>query len=148
MAQLVKLFNEKQLLVDLQAESLILIRTCNSIEPIKRFVQCYDILRLTWDIQEKHPKVWPDLECDEAALLYLRTLTRELIIGYGPELPRPGFDSFDTNVRRLLRVFGVPRKVFENARAEDGTALWQETDVDLSPMHGVVRIIRRPDDEG
>lgn len=148
MAHLVKLFNEKQLLVDLQAETLIMIRDCHSIEPIKRFVQCYDILRLTWDIQEKHPKPWPDLECDESALLYLRTLTQELVICYGPELPRPGFDLFDTNVRRLLRVFGVPRKVFEHARFEDGSDISQETAVDLSPLYGMVRIVRRPEDAG
>lgn len=149
MARLVKLFDERQLLVNMQADTLILIRDCHSIEPIKKFVQCHEILNLTWAIQEKYPRIWPDSpECDESALLHLRILTQELVIGYGAELPRPGFDSFDLNVRRLLRVFGVPKGAFQHARLEDGTEATSANDEpDLPTLFIVDGSLRRPKDE-
>lgn len=147
MARLVKLFNEKQLLLNLQADTLILIRDCRSIEPIKKFVECHEILKLTWDIQERFPKVWPEPpECDEHALLHLRFLTQELFVGFSPELPRPGFDLYDKNVRILLRVFGVPRKAFIHARCEDGSDLPEEKP-DMPYLYGVDASLRGPGDE-
>ena len=138
MARLVKIFDEKQLLVNLQADTLILIRDCQTIQPIKIFVQCHDILRLTWDIQLKYPREYPeDPECDETALLYLRVLTQELFIGHGAELPKPGFDHYEQNIRRLLRVFRVPKKGFENAKLETGEEIPQETLSDLPKMYVV-----------
>lgn len=138
MAQLVKLFDEKLLLVNLQADALILIRDCNSIEPIKKFVECYDILKLTWTIQEKFPREYPAApECDEPALMHLKRITQELFVCHGPELPRPGFDSFDYNIRRLLVVFRVPREAFKNARLEGGGEIPEAPSPDMPRLFGV-----------
>ena len=121
MAQLVKLFDEKKLLVTMQADTLVLIRNCRTIETIKGFVACYDVLKLTWTIQEKFPTDFPDEpECDEGALLHLQDISSELLFKHGPELPRPGFDSFYFNIKKLLRLFRVPRKGLTNVKIQEG----------------------------
>jgi hypothetical protein len=145
MSRLVKLFDEKQLLVSLQADALILIRDCNSIEPIKKFVECYDILKLTWTIQEKFPREHPNApECDEPALMHLKRITQELFVFHGQEVPRPGFDSFDLQIRRLLMVFRVPREAFRYARLESGGEIPEETSANLPPLFGLDVVPRKP----
>lgn len=121
MAQLVKLWDEKELLIHLQSDTIVLIRDCKSIEPIKKFVECYDILKLTWSIQDKFPTEWPDTpECDEMALLQLKVLTQQLTTCHWPELPHPGFDVYSTKIIKLLRIFRVPKREYKDARPEFG----------------------------
>lgn len=147
MAQLVKLFgDERELLTHLQADALILIRDCKSIEPIKLFVEAHDILRLTWDIQIHFPREWPEPpECDEMALLQLKTITQSLFVGHGQELPRPGFDLFSTKVRKLLRLFRVPKGEYLNVRPEVGD--WPEA-FDEKRMPYLYGLDALPPDDG
>ncbi|NDC22539.1 MAG: hypothetical protein EBZ49_00190 [Proteobacteria bacterium] len=107
---IVKLYDEVELLRDLQKDTLILIRHCTNIEPVKRFTECYDILGLTIHISKHFPIVAnkpPD--CDEAALLHLRRITQELGIFYQQDFPRPLFLGYLHKVIRLLTLYQVPR---------------------------------------
>jgi len=136
MARLVKLYDEKQLLLVLQADTLVLIQGCRTIEPVKRLVTCHEVLQLTFDIQLKYPREAPaDLECDEGALLHLKTLTQELCVSYRMELPNPGFDSFSANIRKLLRVFRVPKGRVEDVRLEDGSGIGEAAPAHLSSLY-------------
>lgn len=113
MTELVKLWDEKVLLTNLKQDTLFLIQGSKSIEPIKKLVQCHEILDLTLAIQHHFPTVWPELpECDPDALLQLRILTRELFIYYRSELP-PEFDLYTFRVKQLLRVFQIPKEEYE-----------------------------------
>jgi hypothetical protein len=106
-----KLWDEKTLIIGLETETLKLIHSCPQIEPVKKFVEIHDILHMTLMIQEKFPKLWPDLpECDEGALLYLKTLSHEIYVSYWPVLPQPDYDRYAGRLRTLLRVFQIPRE--------------------------------------
>ena len=114
MTDLVKLWDEKALLVKLKQDTLFLIQNATSMEPIKKLVQCYDILDLTLAIQHHFPTVWPELpECDPDALLQLRILTREIFIYHRADVP-PEFDLYTFKVKQLLRIFQVPKEEYEN----------------------------------
>jgi hypothetical protein len=117
MTNIVRLFDEKNLLITLQQDTLGLIHGCSSVQPVKKFVECYEILHLTWDIQQKFPSIWPAIpECDAGALLHLKTLTRELLIFHGPEIPHPDFDFYTIKINNLLRIFRVPKEEYERTR--------------------------------
>jgi len=114
MALLIQLFDEKTLLTTLQSDTLEIIRDCKSIDPIKKLVECHEILRLTQDIQERFPRVMPEPPtCDEAALLHLKNLTQEIFVFYHPELPRPTFDTYTIKIKQLLWTFRIPRWEFK-----------------------------------
>lgn len=107
---LVKLYEEKDLVVELQTETVGLIRHCSTVDPIKKLVNVYDILKLTLDIANKFPRTLPDLpECDEGALLYMETLTRELVVYHRLDLPTPEFPRYLQKVQRLFRLYHIPR---------------------------------------
>jgi hypothetical protein len=128
--QLVKLFDEKHLLGLLKADSMGLIRACFDIGAIKKLVQCHDILDLTLEVQERFPKKFPEPpECDQDALLYLKQITQEINVWHGKEVPRPHFDLFDINVRKLLRVFRVPREEYSYDKP---SPIEYQTQIDVS----------------
>jgi hypothetical protein len=114
MAQIVKLMDEKTILKDLKQDTMGLIRSCYKVEPVKKFVECYDILDLTLQIQEMYPTQFPKIpECDPSALLHLRTLTQELLVFYWIDLPHPDFGKYTIKVQSLLRLFRLPKEEFE-----------------------------------
>lgn len=113
MTQIVRLWDEKLLIGDLKQDTLNLIHGCKAVPPIKKFVECYDILDLTLAIQTKFPTVWPEIPiCDADALLHLNTIVRELLIYHGPDIPHPDFDVYTYRVRRLLKIFQVPKEEY------------------------------------
>lgn len=113
MSPIVKLFDEKLLLKSLQSDSLVIIRSCNTIDPIKILIECHDILKLTLDIQNKYPSEFPELPVfDEDALLYLKFLVKELSRKFHTEMPQPIFFKFNQDMLRLLIAFRVPKENF------------------------------------
>lgn len=111
MTNLVKLWDEKTLIANLQDDTLSLIRGCKTIPPIKKLIECYEILDLTLEIQNQFPTVWPDLPiCDSDALIHLENLIRELAIYHRAELPHPDFDIYNYKIKHLLRLFQVPKE--------------------------------------
>ena len=111
MTPVIKLWDERTLLVGLQDETLRMIHSCPAVEPVKKFVEVFDILQMTLVIYEKFPTTWPELpECDVGALLHLKTLSHEIFVSYWPVLPRPAYDEYAQRLRTLLRVFQVPRE--------------------------------------
>jgi tripartite-type tricarboxylate transporter receptor subunit TctC len=77
---------------------------------MRLLISSYEILDLTLDIQQRFPRVWPDLpECDEAALLELLTFTRELYVFWRLQMPQPDFDRYSQEVKVLLNLFQIPR---------------------------------------
>ena len=106
----VRLYCEKDLLSDLQGRTLKLIHGCQTVEPVKKLVECHEILVLTQTIHEKFPRVYPELpECDIQALLQLKHLLRELLVYHGPYIPHPDFELYHGRVECLFRVFAIPR---------------------------------------
>jgi hypothetical protein len=105
-----KLWDEKTLIVGLETDTLKMIRSCPEIDPVKKFLEIHEILHMTLLIQEKFPKIWPDLpECDEGALMHLKTLSHEIYVSFWPVLPQPDYDQYAGRLRTLLRVFQIPR---------------------------------------
>jgi len=102
-----KLYDEGTLVTALQTETIFLIQNCPEIPPIKKLVECHDILKLTFEIYTKYPADPP--ACDEGALIYLKNLTRELSVYHWAILPKPEFPSYRDKILRLLTVFQVPR---------------------------------------
>lgn len=114
MTQLVKLYDERSLLVDLQGRTLSMVHGCTAMDPVKKFVECYDILDLTLSIRDRFPTEFPTLPvCDEDSLLHLKHLTRELLVYHGPYLPHPDFEIYTNRVEILLRIFAIPRGLKE-----------------------------------
>ena len=110
MTHIVRLYDEQKLLVDLQGQTLQMIHGCKRVEPVKKLVECHDILVLTQTIHEKFPNQYPDLpECDVQALLHLKHLMRELLVYHGPYIPHPDFEYYHGRVECLFRVFAIPR---------------------------------------
>lgn len=105
----IRLFDEKQLIYGLQGQTIEMIRGCIAVPPVRKFIECYDILDLTRDIYERFPTETLEMPvCDQGALLRLRTLTGELMVFHGPEIPQPDFFHYRSDVLKLLRCFGIP----------------------------------------
>jgi hypothetical protein len=114
MAQIVKFLNEMVILTGLKQDTMKLIRACEKVEPVKKFVQCYDIIDLTLQIQEMYPKEFPALpECDQGALLDLRRISQELLVYHWIDLPHPDISHYTLKVNSLLQAFFVPREDFD-----------------------------------
>lgn len=112
MGVILKLIDEQVLISDLKCDTVRLIKSCHQIEPVRRFVTCYDILDLTLEIQRKFPTEWPKIPlCDEGALLQLLSLTQELSVYHWRELPQPDFGKYRDKVNTLLRVFQLPKRL-------------------------------------
>lgn len=113
--KVVRLTNESDLLADLRANTILLINSCQRFEPIKKLVECHEILDLTLGINKKFPRIGPHVppECDEGALLQLRTLTLELSSFYSSWLPKPDFSpNYVGKVKQLLWLYKVPKHQF------------------------------------
>ena len=107
---LLRLYKEDKLLAELQGDTVQLIHHCHSMQPIKKLVQCFDILELTLKIAYKFPTVIPDLpQCDEGALRELQLLLGELAVYHHIDLPSPEFPRYNSKVKRLLQVYAIPR---------------------------------------
>jgi len=108
---IVRLYPEGILLRELSNDTVGLIRSCREIKPVKKLVECHDILELTLDISRRFPTLPPtDPMCDEAALLQLRNLTRELYITHRFDLPSYNLELYVDKVVKLLTVYRVPRE--------------------------------------
>jgi hypothetical protein len=107
---IVKLYNENKLIADLQQDTIWMIKHCDTVDPVKKLVTCFDILKLTLDIGNKFPSIVPRMpECDEGALSHLLTLTRELTVYHHKELPNPDFIKYTHKIKRLLLIYGIPK---------------------------------------
>ena len=112
---LIRLGTETELLEGLKIRTLGLIRACPEIAVVKKFVECHDILDLTLSIHQRFPP--KDLrrppECDESALLRLKTVTQELNVMHSRWLPAPEFNpQYVSMVRKLLWLYRLPRDQF------------------------------------
>lgn len=109
---LVKLHDEKLLLTELKTETVRLIHVCQHVDPIKKLIECHDILKLTFEINEKFPVLPPaPPQCDEPALLHLKMLTRELFVYHRLDFRPPSvFLNYTDKILRLLMVYQIPRK--------------------------------------
>jgi hypothetical protein len=106
MGNLIQLWNEQKLLFDLRDSTIIIIRGLAEIKPIKKMVECHDILDLTIDIQKRFPHEFPDCpEYDAGAINRLRHLTGEIFIFWNPILPQPDFEVYQLGVKKLVRSF-------------------------------------------
>jgi hypothetical protein len=116
MAHVVKLIDEKVLITGLKQDTLQLIRRCDQVEPIKKFVACYDILDLTLEIQHHYPRLLPEVpECDLGALHQLRILTQELLVYHWIDLPNPEFPNYTVKIHNLFRMFKFPREEYDGS---------------------------------
>ena len=110
MAQLVKLWDEKDLLVRLRDDTVLIVQNCLAVPPMKKLIECHDILDLTINIQLQFPTEFPDPPvCDEDALLHLKRLVQEVYIYHRAEVPMPHFISYESKVTTLLRIFRLPK---------------------------------------
>ena len=106
---LVQLYDEKKILAELQSDTVHLIQVCSKIEPIKKFVEVYDILGLTQKVNEKFPPTPPDPPiCDRDAMHYMWSITCDLQISWRLELPDPDFYLYRLKLKKLLQLFQVP----------------------------------------
>ncbi len=106
MGNLIQLWNEQKLLFDLRDNTITIIRGCPEIGPIKKLVECHDILDITIDIQKRFPREFPDTpEYDVGAINRLKHLTGEIFVWWGPILPQPDYEIYSLGVRRLVRSF-------------------------------------------
>lgn len=114
MAQLIKLWDEKDLLIKLRSDTLIIVQNCQSIPPIKKLIECHDILDLSIQIIEQFPTQKEDgiPVGDSDALLQLKRLVQEIFVYYPTDVPRPAFDTYEMKVKTLLRIFRLPREEF------------------------------------
>ena len=113
MAQLVKLWDELDLLDKLRQDTLLIIQNCQSVQPVKKLVECHEILDLTHTIILKFPVTPPDAPiCDADALLHMKRLVQEINVFYPKDVPRPKFDTYQIKVQTLLRIFRLPREEF------------------------------------
>lgn len=110
MAELIKLWDELDLIKKLRKDTLLIVQNCQSIPPIKKLVECHDILDLTETIVKSFPTTPPEPPvCDEAALMHLRRLISEINLFYPKEIPQPHFLNFEMKILTLLRIFGLPK---------------------------------------
>lgn len=113
MARIVKLWDEVDLLVKLKTDTLIIIQHCHSIPPVKKLVEAHDILDLSLEIIQKFPVQPPEpATCDEAALLHLDRLIKEVSIYYPQDIPQPKFEIYGMKIKTLLRIFNLPKGGF------------------------------------
>jgi hypothetical protein len=106
MGGLIRLWDESKLLFDLRDRTIVIIRGCQEIGPIKKLVECHDILDMTIDIQKRFPTEFPDTpEYDVGAMNRLKHLTSEIFVWYSPTLPQPDFEIYSLGVHRLIHSF-------------------------------------------
>lgn len=109
MTNVLKLYNEVQLITDLKVQAFSVIRGCQKIEPVKIIIESYDILDLSLNILDKFPSSQPgSFVYDESAMTHLANLTRHLAIFYHDVLPNPEFPTYKLNITRLLRFCNTP----------------------------------------
>lgn len=110
MTQLIKLWDEKDLIRKLQRDTLILIRASEDIEPVKKLVEASEILDLTNKICELFPTEFPDPPIgDEAALMRLHQIAIELCIFHKFQVPIQHVDIYGDKVKTLLRIYRLPK---------------------------------------
>jgi len=113
MAHIVKLWDEEDLLIKLKSDTLIIIQNCQSIPPMKKLVEAHDILDLSLNIIQQFPVKPPEpATCDEAALMHLDRLIKEVAIYYPHDVPQPKFEIYGMKIKTLLRVFHLPKGEF------------------------------------
>ena len=111
MAHIVKLWDEKDILQRLKADTVLIVQNCKTIPPMKKLIECHDILEMTIAIQNSFQVTFPDpLICDEGALLHLKFLVQEISIYYPREIPQPHFQNYAMKVSTLLRIFNLPKE--------------------------------------
>lgn len=111
---IIRLRDEKDLIIRLKKDTLILIHASPKIEPIKRLVEASDILDLTLDINQRFPTVPPDLPiCDEPALMRLREIGIELYLYHRIDIPVQHLELYGDKITALLTLFRLPRYKFD-----------------------------------
>jgi len=109
MMNVLKLHDEVRIISDLKIKAFGLIAFCEEIKPVKILVESHDILELSLNIANKFPPAEPGLfEYDESAMFQLRNLTKELVVFYHEQLPKPEFPEYKNGIYRLLRICKIP----------------------------------------
>ena len=107
--ELLKLHNEIAIISDLKIKAFSLIGYCEHIKPVKILVDSHDILELSLEIANKFPSPSPGLFIyDESAMIQLSHLTRELVLFYHDNLPKPQLPEYKNGMVHLLRLCRIP----------------------------------------
>lgn len=113
MTRLIKLWDEKDLILKLKNDTLVLIRNATTIPPVKKLVEANEILDLTQRIMILFPSDFPDPPIgDEGALMRLREIAFELSVLHRFELPVDHTLMFDSKVKTLLKIYRLPKERF------------------------------------
>lgn len=114
MTRLIRLWDEKDLIIKLKSDALIIIHAATTIQPVKKLVEATDILDLTLLLNEKYPTAPPDLPVgDEGALLRLREISFELYCYHRNEVPVDHVIMWDGKIKTLLAIYRLPKENFD-----------------------------------
>ncbi len=110
---IIRLRDEKDLIIRLKRDTLTLIHVSPQIEPIKKLVEASEILDLTLDINQRFPTTPPDIPIgDEPALMRLRQIGIELYLFHRQEIPAQHLELYADKITALLALFRLPRDHF------------------------------------
>lgn len=116
MTRLIKLWDEKDLIIRLQGDTLILIHAARSIQPVKKLVEASEILDMTLWLNQKYPTEPPDLPVgDEGALLRLREISFELSVYHRQDIPVDHVMMFGDKIKTLLALYRLPKENFDRS---------------------------------
>lgn len=117
MTRLIRLWDEKDLIICLKSDALILIHASTAIPPVKKLVEATDILDLTLLLNERFPTEPPDLPVgDECALMRLREISFELYVYHRLELPVDHVVMWDNKIKTLLAIYRLPKENFDRSK--------------------------------
>lgn len=110
MAHILKLWDEKDLLIRLRDDTVLIVQNCLAVPPMKKLIEVHDILDLTINIQNQFPTEFPDPPvCDEDAMMHMKRLVQEVYIYHRAEVPMPHFEVYESKIKTLLKIFRLPK---------------------------------------
>lgn len=110
--QVVRLYDEVALMVDLQKNTLDLIHATSLISAIKKLVQAYDIINLNLEIEKQYSKQLDEPPWDCEALSDLSKIKRELIVYHRPDFtPIQLLDKYSSKMENLFYRIQTRKKL-------------------------------------